>query len=68
MADTATDDVMTPDQLAQRWGMAAGTLRNWRAEGKGPRAIRLGDGPRARVVYRVADVLAWEDQQKGAAS
>lgn len=43
---------MTPESLA-----------NWRREGKGPRWIRLGDGKRPRVMYRMADVIEWENQR-----
>lgn len=60
-------DVLTLKQLAERWGMKPGTLKNWRREGKGPRAVRLGDGPRARTVFKVSDVLAYEEQQKESA-
>lgn len=59
------DEVLTPSELAQRWGMAVGTLANWRREiGRGPKYIKLGDGPRARVVYRVTDVLAYEQRDE----
>jgi hypothetical protein len=35
------------------------TLRRWRLEGRGPRYIRIGNGPAARVLYRWADVETW---------
>ena len=59
------DEVMTEEQLAARWCIAISTLRNWRRQGKVPSPVRLGQGPRARVVYKVADVLSYEEQQKG---
>ncbi len=57
-------DVLTFRQLAERWGMRPGTLRNWRRAGKGPKSIPLGDGPKARRVFKLADVLAYEERQK----
>jgi predicted DNA-binding transcriptional regulator AlpA len=50
---------ITTRQLAHLLGYRAQTLRKWRVEGRGPRYVRLGDGPGARVVYRVADVEQW---------
>lgn len=50
---------ITPDELAKRWNGAVtkGTLTNWRHQGKGPPWRKLG----SRVVYRMEDVLAWEE-------
>ena len=64
MTTAELDDVLSPEYLAARWGVALGTLSNWRRAGKGPRYIRLGSGPRARVVYKLADIKAYEEQQK----
>lgn len=55
-----TQDVLTTEQLAARWGLAPGTLENWRVLGIGPRFVRLHKGRRAPVVYRIADVLEYE--------
>lgn len=53
------NEFLTPDQLVDRWSKAVGrgTLANWRAQGKGPTFTKLG----SRVVYRLADVLAYEE-------
>jgi len=40
-------------------GMRPQTLRKWRVKGTGPRYLRLGSGPQARVAYRVVDLEAW---------
>ncbi len=48
---------LTPDQLAEMWGISANTLRKWRWEGKGPKFVKLG----SRVVYRLVDVEAYAD-------
>lgn len=45
--------------LANRWRMSPRTLERWRFTGEGPRFIKLG----GRVIYRLEDVIAFEDQQ-----
>lgn len=63
------DGMLTPEQLAKRWKMSPGTLKNWRAKKKGPPFVPLGDGPRPRVLYKLVDVEAWEAElRKGAAA
>lgn len=64
MTTAELDDVLSPEYLAARWGVALGTLSNWRRAGKGPKFVRLGDGPRARVVYKLADVMNYEQEQQ----
>ena len=44
-------------QLAERWGMTARTLQGWRASGKGPKFIRIGE---RSIFYRIGDVEAYE--------
>jgi len=44
---------------AEMLGLSRGTLANWRAEGRGPRYIKLGRD----VLYRVSDLEAWLDAQ-----
>lgn len=58
------DERLTPEQLAIRWGMSVGTLANWRRSNKGPKFIRLGDGPKGRVLYRLMDVLTYENRKE----
>lgn len=56
------DRHLTPKELASRWNVAVQTLANWRASGKGPRFLRVGGGTiRGPVLYRLADVTAYED-------
>lgn len=38
------------------------TIRNWRAEGKGPRPIRLGDAANMKALYALKEVLRWLDE------
>ncbi len=45
--------------LAERWNLSPRTLERWRWEKIGPRYLKLG----GRVVYRLEDVEAYEEQQ-----
>jgi hypothetical protein len=60
MVNTApqTEIMLTPEELSARWKgkPKPKTLANWRIEGRGPRATRLG----RTVRYRLADVEAYE--------
>ena len=56
--------LITPAQLAIRWGVALNTLSQWRASGGGPAFLRLGDGERPRIRYRMSDILAYERRAK----
>lgn len=51
---------LTEKQLAERWNVGQSTLRAWRAEGRGPKHLRLNQ---TTIRYP----LAWvEDYEKGA--
>lgn len=47
------------DDAAKLLGVSAKTLANWRCLGKGPAYIRLGNSPRAQVLYRYEDLNVW---------
>jgi hypothetical protein len=47
---------LTSDQLARRWAMSGGSLKNLGWAGRGPRFLKLG----RRVLYRLEDVEAYE--------
>ncbi|AYJ33224.1 DNA-binding protein [Corynebacterium xerosis] len=49
--------LLTAAETAQYLRISEGTLRNWRAEGRGPAPLHMG----RRVVYRATDVAAWID-------
>lgn len=49
-------DYLTPKQVGDRFGIAPGTLANWRALGKGPAWVKL---PSSSIRYRLADLVAW---------
>ena len=47
-------------ELARRWKISHRTLERWRWTGRGPAFLKIG----GRVVYRVADVEAFEAAQR----
>ncbi len=62
-ADAGTDDsghrdLLTPAQLADRWGVTTGHLANLRHHGEGIGYLKIG----SRVAYRYADVMGFEDE------
>lgn len=62
------DDLSTIEEVAEQLRRPVGTLRQWRAKGKGPRSFRVG----GRLMYRSADVEEWlrtqvEGSSKGGA-
>jgi len=56
------DEHLNEEKLARRWAISPRTLQRWRQEGKGPAYLKLG----GRVVYRIFDVEAWEDESRRA--
>ena len=50
---------LNQQQLARRWGISHRTLERWRYNGQGPAFLKLG----GRVLYRLADVEAFEQSQ-----
>lgn len=58
---TAPEILLTPEQLAERWQVATGTLENQRVRKEGPPYIKLGGGRSAPVRYRLADVIEYEN-------
>lgn len=51
---------LSPQDLADRWGVPTGTLALWRQHGKGPCFIQIG----RLIRYLVAEVEAFERQMK----
>jgi len=50
---------LTTKLLARRWKITPRTLERWRAEGGGPRFLRIG----RHIRYSQADILAFEALQ-----
>ncbi len=55
----APSPLLSSPETARYLGIKPQTLRKWRLTGHGPPYIRLGDSPRSRVAYRLADLEAW---------
>ena len=53
--------VLTTDELAERWGLTNGTLRNWRVTGRGPSWFKVV-GRGGPVRYALEEVVKWEMQ------
>ena len=51
-------DLLTPTQLADRWGVSTGHLANLRHLGEGIGYLKIG----SRIAYRFTDVLAFENE------
>jgi hypothetical protein len=54
-----TPVLLSPRQLAARWGLSEKTLERWRMLGTGPVFLKLG----GRVLYRIDEVEAHEQQR-----
>jgi len=54
------NDLLTPDQLADEWGIPVQTLAQWRYLGKGPAFVRLG----RKIRYRRPDLNAYLESQR----
>lgn len=52
---------LTTPQLAERWHMSQGTLENWRTQGKGPAYVKLSPNKPGKVLYKLEDVEAFEN-------
>lgn len=57
------DEIMTTTDVATVLKVPAGTLKQWRSTGRGPRWFRLSE---RSVRYRRSDVDAWLAAQYGA--
>jgi excisionase family DNA binding protein len=55
---------LSRDEVAARLRVPKSTTESWASEGKGPRFAKFG----RHVRYRLADVVAWENEQLGDAS
>lgn len=51
-------ELWTQEQLAQHWLVSEATLERWRSEGIGPVFVKL----HGSVRYRIADIIAFEDE------
>jgi DNA-binding transcriptional MerR regulator len=61
-ADTVADPWLTIAEVSERVRVPQETLRYWRHFGRGPRGTKFGK----RLLYRLSDVRAWEDEAQKA--
>lgn len=54
-----TEKHLTPGDLAEREGVPLKTVYQWNSTGAGPRYMKIG----RHVRYRLADVIAWENER-----
>ncbi len=54
-----SDQLRSPEQLAEYLGVPVKTVYRWREHGEGPRGFRVG----RHVRYRARDVEAWIEQR-----
>ena len=54
------EPLLTIEALAEYLDVPVTTIRDWRTDGKGPCAIRVG----GRVRFAVSDVLHWLAEQR----
>ena len=57
---------LTTGELAARFGMTPAGIEAWRRRGQGPRFMKFGRAKTSRVIYRLKDVEAYEQQQVSA--
>jgi predicted DNA-binding transcriptional regulator AlpA len=50
--------LLTTDEVAERWRMSGRTLERWRSERYGPRYVRLG----GTIRYRLDEIEAYESR------
>jgi excisionase family DNA binding protein len=56
------EPLLSIEELAEYLHVPVTTIRDWRTDGKGPCAIKVG----GRVRFATSDVLAWLHQQREA--
>lgn len=57
---TSLEPLISIEALSEYLDVPVTTIRDWRTDGKGPRAIRVG----GRVRFATSDVLSWLAEQR----
>jgi predicted DNA-binding transcriptional regulator AlpA len=60
LSAAADERWLSMSELAERFGMPIQTLYDWKRRGYGPKAVRLGRGPRGFLRYRLSEVERFE--------
>ena len=58
--DLSDELKLTPAQAAVVLQTTTDQLASWRVAGGGPRFLKMGEGPKAPVRYRLGELRAWE--------
>ena len=53
------EELFTTPEAADWLRVRPETMRTWRYSGRGPRFVRLGDGPKAPIRYRRRDLESY---------
>jgi hypothetical protein len=56
-------ELMDTDEVAAMLRVSRNTLCDWRYRGIGPRAFKVGESARSKLVYRRADVVAYLEER-----
>ena len=59
MTTATSPELLSPRQLAARWGLSEKTLERWRMLGTGPVFLKLG----SRVLYRIEEIQSHEQRR-----
>lgn len=55
------EKMLTAEEIAARWRMSEQTLALWRKLGKGPKYIKLGNARSSTILYKLKDILQYEE-------
>ena len=56
-------NLVTAQTVAELLSVTTATLSAWRRAGRGPAYVKLSNGPRGKVRYRLSDVQAYVERQ-----
>jgi len=56
------EQFLTTKELSARWKINENTLRHWRIDGIGPRFVKMGEGARSSIRYKLKDIAEYEEK------
>lgn len=56
---------LSPQQLADRWGITRVWLYNLKARGQVPKFRKLGLGPKSQVMFPMTEIIKFEKKHLG---
>lgn len=60
--DSMNDRLITTKELANRWSITPQALVEWRRKKEGPPYLKIGIKKKSPVLYRMTDVLKYEER------